>query len=368
MHFSNSVVKKSKSVYIYKSVNNSLIKTMLPPCEMMVEYFLPNIRGLVAHELHERGDSQRRIATLLGVTQARVSHYLSNKKQDYANELSKQFGRNTGEMQSYAKILSEDVSRSQIDGIFTLYSIWKNLLFSGNVCAIHQSKSGISTECSVCMELHRPSRESETIPETEDALILRDISGAISLLENSATFPHLMPEVSVNVAMSRSNPKTMRDIAAIPGRINKIHGRAKAFVLPEFGSSNHMSNVLLIFNSKSSNLRSAMNLRYDHAVDAALAKLGIRRIYTAEIQGISKGKWLADQSESRIQGDRVLKRLLSVSLPALAETVFAVIDRGSEGVEPNTYLIGGKASELAQVALKISHYYSTTLRAAPRGA
>ena len=339
---------------------------MLPPCEMMVEYFLPNIRGLVAHELHERGESQRRIATLLGVTQARVSHYLSNKKQGYSSLLSRQFGSSAGEIQGYAKILSEDVSRSQVDGIFTLYSIWKSLLFRGEVCAIHQSKSGVSSECSVCMELHRPLRESETNPETEDASVLRDITEAISILENSATFPLLMPEVSVNVAMSRSNPKTVRDIAAIPGRINKIHGRAKAFVLPEFGSSNHMSNVLLIFNAKSSNLRGAMNLRYDPAIDAALANLGIQRMFTVDAESIVRGKRLQARPDSTEPRDPVLKRLLSVQVATSTAPVFAVIDRGSEGVEPNTYLIGGKASEVAQAALKISHNYATALRATSR--
>ncbi len=316
---------------------------------MMVEYFLPNIRGLVAHELHDRGESQRRIATFLGVTQARVSHYLTTRKSEYSNELSRQFGSSTGEIQSYAKILSEDVSRSQIDGIFTLYSIWKNLLFSGKVCAVHQAESGISTECSVCMELHRPSRESESFPETDDSSVLRDLSESVSLLENSAIFPLLMPEVSVNVAMSRLNPKTVRDIAAIPGRINKIHGRAKAFVLPEFGSSNHMSNVVLIFNSKSSNLRAAMNLRYDDILDKCLANLRIPKVFTSGDRGNQVG-------------DQVLLRLRKVLLPAFTPDLFAVIDKGSEGVEPNTYLIGKRASELAQATLKISHNYATALR------
>ncbi len=315
----------------------------------MVEYFLPNIRGLVAHELHERGESQRKIATLLGVTQARVSHYLSTKKSNFSNELSRQFGSGAGEILSYAKILSDDVGRSQIDGVFTLYSIWKNLLFSGKVCAVHQNEAGLSSECSVCMELHRPSRESESSPETEDSMVLRDLSDAVAMLENSASFPLLMPEVSVNVAMSRSNPKTVRDIAAIPGRINKIHGRAKAFVLPEFGSSKHMSSVVLIFNSKSNKLRAAMNLKYDEMLDRALTSLGISKVFTSE--------------EHAIHGeDQTLTRLGKVLPPDQLVDHFAVIDRGSEGVEPNTYLVGKRASQLAQISLKISHFYATALR------
>jgi predicted fused transcriptional regulator/phosphomethylpyrimidine kinase/predicted transcriptional regulator len=316
---------------------------------MMVEYFLPNIRGLVAHELHDRGESQRRIAILLGITQARVSYYLSMRKSKFSLELSNQFGVGAGEVQSYSKILSEDVARSQVDGIFTLYSIWKNLLFSGKVCSLHQNESGISTECSVCMELHRPSRESEASGESEDSIVLRDLSEAVSILENSSTFPLLMPEVSVNVAMARSNPKNTSDVAAIPGRITKTHGRAKAFVLPEFGSSKHMSNVVLIFNSKSSNLRAAMNLRYDEDLEKTLGVLGIARVYT-----------VSDRAAQG--GDQVLKRLQKVALPDPTTQLLAIIDRGSEGVEPNTYLIGINASQIAQVALRISHRYANFVR------
>jgi predicted fused transcriptional regulator/phosphomethylpyrimidine kinase/predicted transcriptional regulator len=322
---------------------------MLPPCEMMVEFFLPNIRGLVSHELYSRGTSQRKIASFLGVTQARVSNYLSTNRQHYISELGRTFGSSASEIEGYSKILSEEAGRSQSEGIFTLYSIWKNLLFRGNVCAIHREQSGITSECSVCMELHRPLRESETNPENEDTMILRNISEAVSMLENSATFPMLMPEVSVNVAMSKTNPKTISDIAAIPGRLNRIHGRAKAFVLPEFGSSIHMSNVLLMFHSKSSILRSAMNIRFDRHVESALQKLRVPRMFTKEVES-SGGR----RTTSRETEDPVLQRLRGMTLPSPLETPFAVVDRGSEGVEPNTYLIGKAALEISQTAINIS--------------
>jgi len=67
----------------------------------------------------------------------------------------------------------------------------------------------ISPECSVCMELHKPVRESGSTKreDVEDASVLRDLSEAIATIEDSATFPLLMPEVSVNIAMSRPSPK-----------------------------------------------------------------------------------------------------------------------------------------------------------------
>src|SRR5208283_1112601 len=107
---------------------------MQPPCEIMVNDFLPNMRGLVSHELHEKGESQRRIALLLGITQARVSYYLGKRRTQFSSELATKFGISQSDIANYSKLLAEDATRSQTDGIFTLYSIWKNLLFTGMIC------------------------------------------------------------------------------------------------------------------------------------------------------------------------------------------------------------------------------------------
>lgn len=332
---------------------------MQPPCEMMVNDFLPNIRGLVSHELHEKGESQRRIATLLGITQARVSYYLSKKKNQFSNALTVDFGLSQSDIQNYGKILAEDVTRSQTDCIFTLYSIWKNLLFSGAICASHKKKSDVPADCAVCMELHKPMRESveASDQETEDMSIIREISKAVAMVESSVHFPDIMPEVSVNVAMSRNSPKTSRDIAAVPGRINRIHGRAKAFVLPEFGSSNHMSRVLLIANSRRSGLRAAMNIKYDAIVDRALTDLELPRTFTETAKSSRRSQLIGARDDS----DPVLNRLsLTRFPPNLDAPVLALIDRGSEGVEPITYLIGRNATDVAHAAIKIAHFHAAS--------
>ncbi len=106
----------------------------------MVSEFLPNMRGLVSHELHESGRKPAQDRSLLGITQARVSYYLGIKKGRFVSELASKFALSQSEVQSYGRILSEDVRRSEVDGIFTLYSIWRNLLFTGGACSIHQER------------------------------------------------------------------------------------------------------------------------------------------------------------------------------------------------------------------------------------
>lgn len=329
-----------------------------PPCEMMVNEFLPNVRGVVSHELSERGESQRRIAILLGITQARVSYYLRRRKSQFISEISIKFGASSGEVANYAKLLAEDVRRSQTDGIFTLYSIWKNLLFNGMACATHQKESGISTDCSVCMELFKPARElgELTDKDAEDLQVIHEISQAISMLESSVQFPSIMPEVSVNVAMSRSKPRSARDIAAIPGRINKIHGRAKALVLPEFGASNHMSRVLLLANSREPEFKSVINIKYDDVIGEVLEDLGVPKRYTT----LTKWYRVSYPSKNSENQDPVLTRLSQVKIVQEASaSAVALIDRGSEGVEPMTYLLGRRATELGQLAVRIAQSYSS---------
>ncbi|MGA2874977.1 MAG: thiamine-phosphate synthase family protein [Nitrososphaerales archaeon] len=323
----------------------------------MVNDFLPNMRGLVSHELHEKGESQRRIALLLGITQARVSYYLGKRRTQFSSELATKFGISQGDIANYSKLLAEDATRSQTDGIFTLYSIWKNLLFTGMICAAHQKESGVQSDCSVCMEIFKPPRENMKFSdqESEDLQVIHEISQAISMIESSVYFPSIMPEVSVNIAMSRNSPKSTRDVAAIPGRINRIHGRAKAFVLPEFGCSNHMSKVLLLANSKDSIFRAVLNIKYDESVGKVLDELGLPRRFTSMSKvpsGISSGKTMTGD-------DAVLLRLSQVKVAHGEEdSTIALIDRGSDGVEPMTYLIGKKATDLSQIALKIAQSYS----------
>ncbi len=54
---------------------------MRPPCEEIVQQFLPAFRSLVAKELIERHNfSQVEVAKRLGTTQAAISQYLGSKR------------------------------------------------------------------------------------------------------------------------------------------------------------------------------------------------------------------------------------------------------------------------------------------------
>jgi len=54
------------------------MKTLFP-CEEIVRKYLPAMRASIAKKLYRKGLKQERIAKELGLTQAAVSKYLSNK-------------------------------------------------------------------------------------------------------------------------------------------------------------------------------------------------------------------------------------------------------------------------------------------------
>jgi hypothetical protein len=52
----------------------------MQPCESAARHKVPAIKAKLARELKEKGVSQKEIATLLDVTEAAVSQYLSGKR------------------------------------------------------------------------------------------------------------------------------------------------------------------------------------------------------------------------------------------------------------------------------------------------
>ena len=116
-----------------------------------------------------------------------------------------------------------------------------------------------------------------------------------------------------------------------------------------------MSKVLLLANSKDPVFRSVLNIKYDESVGKVLDELRLPKRLTSMSKvpsGTSGGKTMTGD-------DAVLLRLSQVKV-ALGEknSTIALIDRGSEGVEPMTYLIGKKATDLSHIALKIAQSYS----------
>jgi len=294
---------------------------------------LPAIRGLVALELRKSGLSQSRIATLLGITQAAVSLYLS-KDPDYYKKKLQSIGIPLDEADKLMKLVSNDMLESVGKANETFCAFWKGMLSRGLLCGYHKSLYPSLGECDVCLK-------APEHPSVEHMEILRDMEHALSMLEESSYFVKLIPEVAVNIAVSLKDAKSEMDVAAVPGRIVALRDRPKSMSRPEFGASKHMAKVLLRVRSVKNEVRAVMNMKYDEGVEAAVKKLGMNLAYT------EKGD--ASGEEAVIEAIAAAFRKYN--------DLDVVFDKGGVGLEPMTYIFGKSATDVVRKALRIARGY-----------
>jgi predicted fused transcriptional regulator/phosphomethylpyrimidine kinase/predicted transcriptional regulator len=313
---------------------------MHPPCELMVDSFLPSMRALVARKLNDEGLSQGRIASLLGLTQASVSSYLSTEGSKQTAALST-LGVTAEEAQTYAALLAEDLKTNPTYAVATLYSIWSRLLGAGDACARHRGEYPFLATCDVCMKVFGPERRHA------DGAV-EHVESALRPIEGSSLFVHVMPEISVNVAFAPEHAKSAEDVVAIPGRIVRVRGQARSFTKPEHGASTHLAAILLEVERRRPSLRAAMNLRYDKKMARVLGKL--------RIKAVTIGRTYPSASQDKVLG-ALAARLSSGEGVGGFE---AVVDVGGEGVEPSLYLFAEDAVRLVGRALEIARAYASS--------
>lgn len=309
---------------------------MQPPDELMTQVFLPSMRQLVALKLRSEGLSQSKIASMLGTTQASVSLYLSSgAKKSY--DALEGLHVSKSDAEALAARLCEAAADSPAEGVRALMEVWLGLLGRASVCDAHRAAYPSLAGCDVCVVQFGRGRG-----EKEEAI--SEVKEAVRLLEGSPDFVAVMPEVSVNIACAVGDPSTPADIVAVPGRIVKVRGRAKAMLPPEAGASVHMAKILLLARSRHPGLRACLNLRYDQKMDRAMRKSGLRT--------------LSVESSPRPRVDDPTARAFEGKLRATRQPFDALVEEGGGGIEPNVYLFAKGAKEAAGLAIRLARAYS----------
>ncbi len=309
---------------------------MNPPSQIMTEHLLPTLRGLVAHNLNEKGYSQSRIARMLAITQASVSLYLTHDSFFYKQKM-RALCIEDSDTERYVKTLVEDLKRSRVEAIHTLLCIWRNLLASGLICSIHKKEASILEDCDVCMRIYRPIHKN--LKQNE---VLSEVERAAKIIEDSYKFQSVIPAVSVNIVMALQGAKTDIDVAAFPGRIMKIHGRAKHTLPAEFGSSHHMARMVLSAMGYNPDLRAAINIKYDDEVADIIDRMKLNVVH------------ISNKDHKSIEGDVVVSAFQDRLSKSDVTVPQVVIDEGGKGLEPITYIFGKTATEVANLALEIA--------------
>ncbi len=282
---------------------------MYPPCIKINEKLIPEVRKRVSKSLVEKGYSQTQISEILHVTQPMVNKYLKEEiDKDYLfNELNV-FSENMVD-----RIVNK-YSESEIVDYFCDFCM--GMRESGRFCNIHY----IST-CDHCFKFRNVAVLGE---KKENIELLKKAIHLLSTMDVSS----ITPEVRMNLAYATREASTKSDVAAIPGRITVINGKIRSWEEPEYGSSKHLSELLLS-RIKETNYRAVMNIKFDSEIMKRLKKLK----YKIEIVDRSKVKDL-----SKYIGENKYEVL---------------VDPGMFGIEPATYIFGRDPIEVGKKIISI---------------
>jgi hypothetical protein len=234
--------------------------------EVVVEEFLPTFRTVLAGELRDRGLTQSEVADLLGISQSAVSKYAHGEVETNAEiETDDRFvdlverlaeGLTTGEMSRVQALVETEVFIRRLE--------------RGDLLArLHESAYPPIAEHDGPIDIHDPEGEFRVTERVRSS-----VRRGVRALENTSGFASLVPAVGSNLVEAVPDATTIDDVAAVPGRILDVKGRATVPGDPEFGVSEHVASLLLAARAAGSEARAALNVRYDPETVEALEAAG----------------------------------------------------------------------------------------------
>ena len=173
---------------------------------------------------------------------------------------------------------------------------------------------------------------------------LSDVQKAVVILESSADFALLIPEVGCNVAAAVPYASSADEVCAVKGRIVRLQDRARAVGCPAFGASSHVARIVLAVMHHDARMRAALNIRYSGDVlevirDMGLAVASFDRAH--EPQGVSTMEW---GTRTAIDSYRKLHN----RVPDV------VYDLGAVGKEPMIRVLAHRAVDAAGLGVEIA--------------
>ncbi|MFB6304123.1 MAG: bifunctional hydroxymethylpyrimidine kinase/phosphomethylpyrimidine kinase [Haloferacaceae archaeon] len=145
----------------------------------------------------------------------------------------------------------------------------------------------------------------------------------------------LIPEVGTNVVGATPYAERVEEVAAVEGRIAWTVDGVAATRGVRMGASSHVARFLLSARERDPDLRFAANVRFDEAVEAALADADLGAPAVA-----------FDRADEPADAAGTMDWSAAVAFEAADGTPAAVYDRGDVGKEPMVRLLAPDAATL----------------------
>jgi len=185
----------------------------------------------------------------------------------------------------------------------------------------------------------------------ESQLVMGNLVAAVTLLEQSADFPLLMPEVRVNIVHALPGAKSVDEVAAIDGRITVVNGWPRASGLPRWGASDHMARLIIEVQKYDKNINAGINFKCDKEIIDVVKEYSRQKDLTFSfVDRTNEPPEFADQDKSSMPW--IVKQVIT---PCGVARLFYEGD--GWGKEPLFFTIGRDAVEVARMAIDIAKLY-----------
>jgi predicted fused transcriptional regulator/phosphomethylpyrimidine kinase/predicted transcriptional regulator len=294
--------------------------------EVVVDQFLPTVRSMLAEELRERGFTQHEVADALGVSQSAVSKYAHGDVSQTRAVLDDERVRATVEEVAAGLAAGE---KSRVAALIDLEVLIRELEDGDLLADLHEDAMPELADTEYDFAVHDPDSEARVRERT-----LSSVRRGLRAIRNSSGFAALLPNVGANLVEALPDATTVDDVAAVPGRIFDVKGRASVPADPEFGVSGHVAGVLLAARDAGIDGRAALNVGYTPDAVESLRAAGYQTVeFDAEGGPEAVGAALREEAPDATDSETVV-----------------VYQSGGYGIEPIVYILGPDAPAVVRTA------------------
>ena len=185
----------------------------------------------------------------------------------------------------------------------------------------------------------------------ESQLVMGNLVAAVAMLEKSAEFPLLMPEVRVNIVHAIPAAKSVDEVAAIDGRITVVNGLPHASGLPKWGASDHMARLIIEVQKYDKTINAGINFKCDAEIIEVVKEYARQKDLTFSfVDRTNEPPEFADRDKSSMPW--IVKQV------STSRGIARLFYEGDGwGKEPLFFAIGKDAIEVARIAIDIAGQY-----------
>ena len=242
------------------------------------------LKKAIAKRLYTKNIDQSNISKILNLSQPMVSNYCSETNKIPKNILN----------------IAEKISDKIIDGTSSMF----------HTCISFNNKS---------IEGHFYIAKKNEIISDENVKIVDNLTNAFLLLKDQ-NLSGLLPEVKINIAMTKDNAQSREDVASFLNGLIIADEKVTGTNGIRFGKSKHLSSLLLYIKDKL-DVNAIMNISYSEGIK----KSGF------QYSSLTKDFKLKDNKKN----------------------IDILLHEGDFGIEPCAYILGKDAVDVAKKIIKI---------------